>query len=278
MSSLISALQSLLDQQSIPYSKWPKREIEFLDRQVMLGSLGIEQLPNGRRVLIVNNALLMGEILVRFPNFGTQANPQTRHEAVLALKDAHQSNTTYPTLAVRRLCNSGTISFNGREVDVFEISKSFLSILESELTSWLLSGKIVLIENLEPFLHAELVHTDFDFAVYYAGTISSEVLAWISTQDVEILMAPDYDPVGLSQFEKVRSVANPRLWIPSDITEKFETYHNKDALLKQNNRAIMISLYERTDLDSCTLDIVELISKYQGCLHQEIFYPVGAVS
>ncbi len=93
-------------------------------------------------------------------------------------------------------------------------SMSFSSIVEQELSSWSICGRIVLIENLEPFLHAEIVHADFDFAVYYAGTISSLVLKWLSTQNVEILMAPDYDPVGLSQFEKVRNAANSELWIP----------------------------------------------------------------
>ena len=55
-------------------------------------------------------------------------------------------------------------------------SMSYSSIIEQELSSWSVSGRIVLIENLEPFLHAEIVHADFDFAVYYAGTISSLVL------------------------------------------------------------------------------------------------------
>lgn len=278
MSSLIPTLVSLLEEQTIAYSKWPKREIGFLERQVMLGSLIIKQLPNGRRVIIENKAQLMDEILARFPSFGSQDAPQTRHEAVLAVKDAHQSTTTYPSLGVRKLRNSGKILFEGNEVQVVQGSKSFSSIIEQEFSSWSVAGKIVLIENLEPFLHAEIVHTDYDFAVYYAGTISSDTLTWLSTQDVEILMAPDYDPVGLSQFEKVRRVTNTKLWVPGDIAEKFETYHNKETLLKQNNRAIMISLLELTDLDSSTLDIVELISKHQGCLHQEIFYPVGAVS
>ena len=84
--------------------------------------------------------------------------------------------------------NLGKISFKGNEIQMVQCSMSFSSIIEQELSSWSISGRIVLIENLEPFLHAEIVHADFDFAVYYAGTISSLVLEWLSTQNVEILM------------------------------------------------------------------------------------------
>ena len=273
MSSLIPTLESLLEEQTIPYSRWPKREIGFLDRQVMLGSLIIKQLPNGRRVLIANKEQLINEILVRFPSFGSQETPQTRHEAVLAVRDAHQSTTTYPTLGVRRLRNSGKISFNGNEIQMVQGSMSYSSIIEQELSSWSVSGRIVLIENLEPFLHAEIVHADFDFAVYYAGTISSLVLEWLSTQNVEILMAPDYDPVGLSQFEKVRNAANSELWVPENIAEKFKTFHKKETLLKQNNRTTLGGLIKRTDLDSSTIKILKLIEINQGGLDQEIFYP-----
>ena len=87
---------------------------------------------------------------------------------------------------------------------------SFSSIIEQELSSWSVSGRIVLIENLEPFLHAEIVHADFDFAVYYAGTISSLVLEWLSTQNVEILMAPTMIQLGclnLKRFEMSQTLA-----------------------------------------------------------------------
>jgi len=278
MSSLILTLESLLEEQTIAYSKWPKREISFLDRQVMLGSLIIKQLPNGRRVLIANKEQLMDEILVRFPSFGSQEVPQTRHEAVLAVRDAHRSTTTYPTLGVRKLRSSGKISFKGNEIQMVHGSMSFSSIIEQELSSWSICGRIVLIENLEPFLHAEIVHADFDFAVYYAGTISSLVLKWLSTQNVEILMAPDYDPVGLSQFEKVRNAANSELWIPENIAEQFKTFHKKETLFKQNNRSILSTLLEKNDLDFDTVRILELISEFQGGLDQEIFYPVEADS
>ena len=278
MSSLIPTLESLLEEQTIAYSKWPKREISFLDRQVMLGSLIIKQLPNGRRVLIANKEQLMDEILVRFPSFGSQEVPQTRHEAVLAVRDAHRSTTTYPTLGIRKLRNSGKISFKGNEIQMVQGSMSFSSIIEQELSSWSVSGRIVLIENLEPFLHAEIVHADIDFAVYYAGTISSLVLKWLSTQNVDILMAPDYDPVGLSQFEKVRTEANCDLWIPENIAEKFKSFHKKETLSKQNNRSILSTLLEKNDLDTDTVRVLELISEFQGGLDQEIFYPVEANS
>ena len=63
-----------------------------------------------------------------------------------------------------------------------------------------------------------------------------------------------------------------------NIDKKFQTFHNKDALFKQNNRAILSTLLKKSQLDSDTNYIVELITKYQGGLHQEIFYPVEGKS
>lgn len=278
MNPLIPTLELLLENDKIPYSKWPKSEISFLDRQVMLDSIYIEQLPNGRRISIANVDLLLKEIITKFPNFGSKMESQTRHEAVMAVRDAHQSVITYPTLAIRRIGPSGIIEFAGEQIELIRGSISYLSIIERELPVWLISGRVVLIENLEPFLYAQIVHTDYDFAIYYGGTLSENALGWLSNQKVELLMAPDYDPVGLSQFEKLRKTAESTLWIPSDIGEKFEKYHKKETLHLSNNRSILSKLLESDNLDTNTSRIIELIENHQGGLDQEVFYPVEICS
>jgi hypothetical protein len=274
MNPLISILQLLLENQSIPHSKWPKREIEFLERQVMLGSLRVEELPNGRRILIENLERLKMEVASKFPTFGTGNRAYTRHEAVLAVRDAHLSSATYPALGIRRLRKSGKIHFEETEINLMQGTRSYLNLVENELASWSIMGKVVLIENLEPFIYAEIAHKDFDFALYYSGYLSANVVHWMSTQNVEVLVAPDYDPVGLTQFEKIRKVINSKLWIPDDIGLKFERFHKKETLSKQNNRSILLTLLQSIELDPQTQEVLELISLHQGGLDQEVFYPV----
>ena len=240
----------------------------------MLGTIRVEQLPNGRRISILNNELLLTEINSRFPGFGEEKPRKTRHEAVLAERDAHLSSITYPGLGVRRLRNTGEIKFDERGIELAIGMKSYLNLIEKEIYSWSICGKIVLIENLEPFLHAEVAHSNCDFALYYSGVLSSNVIDWLTNQKVDVLVAPDYDPVGLSQYEKTRRTMTSKLWVPDDIGIMFRKFHKKETLSKKNNRSILLSLIESSDLAIDTLHILELISEYQAGLDQEVFYPV----
>ena len=152
--------------------------------------------------------------------------------------------------------------------------KSYLNIIEKEISKRSICGKIVLIENLEPFLHAEVAHSNYDFALYYAGVLSSNVIDWLTNQKVDVLVAPDYDPVGLSQYEKTRKTIDSKLWVPEDIAIMFLKFHKKETLSKKNNRSTLLSLIESSDLANNTIQILELINKYQAGLDQEVFYPV----
>jgi hypothetical protein len=274
MNPLISTLHLLLENRSIAYSKWPRREHEYLERQIMMGSIRVEQLPNGRRISILNNELLLNEITERFPAFGEATPRNTRYEAVIAERDAHLSSITYPGLGVRRLRNTGEIKFDERTIELNLGMKSYLNIIEKEFSKWSICGKIVLIENLEPFLHAEVAHPNYDFALYYAGVLSSNVIDWLTNQKVDVLVAPDYDPVGLSQYEKTRRTMDSKLWVPEDIGIMFHKFHKKETLSKKNNRSFLLSLIESSDLANDTIQILDLISEYQAGLDQEIFYPV----
>jgi len=74
MNPLISTLHLLLENRAIAYSKWPTREHEFLERQIMMGSIRVEQLPNGRRISILNNKLLLNELTKDKKNFSNNIN------------------------------------------------------------------------------------------------------------------------------------------------------------------------------------------------------------
>ena len=89
-----------------------------------------------------------------------------------------------------------------------------------------------------------------------------------------MVVAPDYDPVGLSQYEKTRKTMDSKLWVPEDIGIMFHKFHKKETLSKKNNRSFLLSLIESSDLANDTIQILDLISEYQAGLDQEIFYPV----
>jgi hypothetical protein len=134
-----------------------------------------------------------------------------------------------------------------------------------------LQGRCMLVENPVLFAAAEQLNLNVDAVIYGHGRISSRVLTWLCDSDpsFRLLHLPDYDPVGLSEFQRLHSILGPRveLYLAPDLDSRFERFSNRDLLKKLNSQAMLAQL-RRSELP-CVRRVVELIDRHNAGLEQE---------
>ena len=127
-------------------------------------------------------------------------------------------------------------------------------------------------ENPAVFAAAERLDLSVDAVIYGHGRISSRILDWlVRTTDSKfsLLHLPDYDPSGLSEFQRLHTRLGKRvtLYVPSDIEARFARFSNPGLLTKANSQ-VMLAQLRRSDL-TAVRRVVELIDRYNAGLEQE---------
>jgi hypothetical protein len=115
-----------------------------------------------------------------------------------------------------------------------------------------IKGRTALVENLECFLRVELILPDIAVAMNSAGRISDQLIACLARSTIApapLLHLPDYDPVGLSDYLRLRSALGERvaLFVPSDVEQRFFALGDRKLISeKPRNRALLEQLSTRT--------------------------------
>jgi hypothetical protein len=98
------------------------------------------------------------------------------------------------------------------------------------------------------------------------------MLNWLEqmkAEDFTLLHLPDYDPVGLSEFGRLRRILgkHARLHIPLDLEARFERYSSRLFLERSNNRALLATLRKSSVPEIG--QVIAMIDRANGCLEQE---------
>lgn len=107
--------------------------------------------------------------------------------------------------------------------------------------------RLALIENLELFLQAESVLPDRPLMLHSAGAISDRLIGCLARSSFPspLLHLPDYDPVGLRDYLRLRQMLGDRvsLFVPTDLEERFDQFGDRDLLTKKpRNRSLLAKL------------------------------------
>ena len=88
-----------------------------------------------------------------------------------------------------------------------------------------------------------------------------------------MIICPDYDPVGLDEYWKLKSKIGPRvnIFLPESISEDFK-YSTPALLDKKKNREVLRRLANTKNLDTNASHILSLIQKWNAGLMQEIYF------
>ena len=143
-----------------------------------------------------------------------------------------------------------------------------------------LRGTCALVENPAVFTEFERLQLPVGLVIYGQGRASNRLVEWLAASqaaDFQLLHLPDYDPVGLTEFERLRLrlASRVRLHLPSDLAQRFARFSNRALLDKPNSRAMLATL--RRTASPETRKVVAFMDRYNAGLEQEVLLgsPVG---
>jgi hypothetical protein len=87
--------------------------------------------------------------------------------------------------------------------------------------------------------------------------------------DFQLLHLPDYDPVGLDEFTRLRERLGPRvqLHLPANLADLFQHHANVDLLQKPSTQLLLAKLRQSQIAEVRT--VLALIEKHNAGLEQE---------
>ena len=267
-------LQELMDNGALPASQCGKAFLKLLAPLIDGAVLNWKRSGPGRQ-LSVNDAGALREFCRQcFPEVSLAANAEGRVAGVGRFRDSKAvSNTGNEIVSVRAWRDEALLK-SGRPVGAAAATAahgvfSFLLTLNSP---YRLNGLCVMVENPAVFTSAERLDVGMDMVIYGHGRISGRALDWVlQTTDsrFKLIHLPDYDPVGLSEFGRLRARLGQRvaLHLPADLETRFERFSNR-ALLKKANSQAMLAQLRRSEMPAIR-QVVELIDRYNAGLEQE---------
>jgi hypothetical protein len=136
------------------------------------------------------------------------------------------------------------------------------------------------VENPAAFIHFERANIPADLAIYGGGRASSGLLEWLAKNNdaaFHLIHLPDYDPVGLSEFIRLRGRLGSRvsLHLPKDLRKYFERYSNPALLQPPRSRVLLGKL--RASANPEVREVLHLIEEFNAGLEQECLF-LGAES
>lgn len=182
-----------------------------------IGYIGHQAAASGGGSYVVKNEANLRELFERiFP--AQEAQPATAVGNVAAFRNSKAARRESQKVVLLRGLQQ--VSVNGIDVDLAASTGAFgtfCAVLHA-----LHAPKVCFVENLDVYLIAEqVIGNDYTFVHTYGG-LSKAVTESVTACD--ILVFPDYDFVGLSNYLRIKSVApTARLFVPDDYDELFET-------------------------------------------------------
>ena len=258
-------LKKLIENGSLPESSIPRSAITGVNNLIDLEYIQKRPVKNG-----IKFVLLEEDSLVNWMNrIIKNIDPNQAHNRAYAAskyRTAKKSTKNYPKVEIRFLKNNMNIPLELKELQNKIGSMNYYLKKED---SWL-TGKLVLIENIESFLNSDDNFPNCDIAVYYSGNLSDSLINHLNDSECTIVFFPDYDPVGMNNYCKIKDKLGDRveLFVPQNISELFESSSYR-IIEKTKNREILADLNRRT-LPNEVVPIIQLIQKHHGGAEQEL--------
>jgi len=171
----------------------------------------------------------------------------------------------------------GAATVNGVNFPVRELTAQYgvaACIVRAD-TQFEFTGQTVLVENLECFLNAERILPEASILLNGAGRLSDQLIACLGRSRITpapLLHMPDYDPVGLSDYLRLRSVLGARaaLFVPTDIEPRFAALGDRRLIAdKPRNRTLLEQLSTKAWPCRESERIFQLIKESGSGLEQE---------
>jgi hypothetical protein len=269
-----SKLHQLLERQSLPATQCGRAFLNLLAPLLQGGVLEWQPSGGGQILAVKNAAALRDFCRQRFPEAAGPADAGGRVASVARFRDTKVLANREPEILSLRAWRDGALWQAGQPVGVAGATAAHgvFSFILAPDSPYELRGACALVENPAVFLAAGQLNLGVDLVFYGHGRISHRVLDWLTrstTPDFRLLHLPDYDPVGLSEFQRLHSRLGGRvsLHLPADLEARFAQYSNSELLQKGHSQALLAQL--RQSPVAAIGRVVALIDRYNAGLEQE---------
>lgn len=143
---------------------------------------------------------------------------------------------------------TNTVRIDGKPLEVTALTRTHnvaASVISNVTVLDLGRAQAMLVENLECFLAAETLGTAATLALYSGGRVSERLITCLARSQLgqtPLLHLPDYDPVGLDDYLRLKQQLGERvrLFVPSDLEQRFERFSATSLITeKRRNRELL---------------------------------------
>lgn len=233
------------DKERLPLSSLGRRVRRDIEPLIAAGVLKIIRSGAGEAVLVQNTVALDQFMQTHFPENQLSDNLPARAKAVRGIRNSKQAKKREDTIMILRALRPFECRINDQPLDLTALTKQCgaAALVLKQNSRLEMYGKIGLIENQECFLHAKRMQIDVDAVIYTAGRLSGIALQHLSAESMSgctYMHCPDYDPVGLTEYMRYKSILKDRvsLFVPDDLRQLLKKY-GKQALLQGRNGQMM---------------------------------------
>ncbi len=272
--SIRSQFEALLNQGPRPRSACSRSFLKALGPLLDSGVVVEERSGAGRRLAVRDAPAAQAFFAQRYPDAAVFEGASNRIVGAACFRDTKALSFNEPIPVCVRAWNGNVLFHGDQPVDAAAATAThgvfaFLLYAQSPYT---LRGPCALVENPAVFTCIERLNVPIRLAIYGQGRASNRLLDWLAgmtARDFTLLHLPDYDPVGLNEFGRLRAHLGKRahLHLPSDLSIRFERFAKRSLLDKPKSRAVLANL--RRSPVSEIRQVLELIERYNAGLEHE---------
>ncbi len=267
-------LRELMENGALPASQCGRAFLKLLAPLFDAAVLAWKRSGAGRRLAVNDAGALSDFCRQRFPEVALPGGIESRVTSVGRFRDSKAMANTGNEIISLRVWRDEALLKAGRPVGAAAATAAHgvFSFVLTPDSPYRLSGPCILVENPAMFASAERLNLVANAVIYGHGRISNRALQWlVATTDLNfrVLHLPDYDPAGLSEFQRLHSEFGQRiaLHLPADLELRFARFSNSKLLNRINSQAMLARL-RRSELP-VVRQVVELIDRHNAGLEQE---------
>lgn len=269
---LFVKLTLLKEKGQLAKSQCGRHFLDFL-QPLLAADVVLEQRSGaGRRLVVADHSILQAFIDQNFHDIESSEQSSQRILGVQRFRDSKAFANNNPEVVQVRAWQRNILFRNDSVVDA--VAKTNLhSVFSFQLGPfYTLRDRCALIEGPVMFSCFERLGLDVPLVIYGQGRLSKRLLHWLANQPdakFSLLHLPDYDPVGLHDFERIRGSLGSRvhLYLPLNLDELFAKY-SKRKLLEKRKSQVLLGKVRRSD-SSDVQRVIGLIDKHNAGLEQE---------
>jgi len=233
----------------------------------------------GRRLAVADPNRLTEFIAHTYPQSSIEAAafPSSRVAGVAHYRDSKAVANDVPEIISVRAYADGMVRCDGIPMPASSHTAQYgvFSFLRKDDDRHSLHGACALVESPAVFTACELLRLSTPLILYGHGRISKRMVNWLALQNdpaFTLLHLPDYDPVGLNEFLRLRNGLGNRVQLhtPHDLGERFTRFGKRELLSKPNSQNMLAKL--RNSKCAEVLVIVEMIDRHNAGLEQEALF------